>query len=185
MLQDSQMIQQPKIEELIEDMDFLTDSEKKQLIDDDQKASEYYEKANKLHLESESIADKIYQKNDPIFEKREQLMNEYDDLWQKLLDHASEEDKNIVDNRKFIRSSKILTEDEKNILLAQEDKLDAIDQQIKAIYDEIDRATRELTLKIDECYTKAEEIHSHSQAIWDKIYDHTDMTPHSERVIPY
>lgn len=173
---DPYMIQQPEMEELIKDMDFLSESEKQQLLEDEKKASQYYEKANKLHLESESIADQIYKKNDSIFEKREHLMNEHNDLWEKLLDSASEEDRGIEDNRKFILSSKTLTQDEKDILLLQEDKLDAIDQEIKAVYDEIDLATRELVAEIDECYRKADEIHDRSQAIWHKIYSHNDVT---------
>lgn len=169
-MMDDRMIRAESIEEMIREIDLLTQEEKDQLIDDEREVARYYQKVNELTKQFQAIAEKIYQEHDHVFQERDRLMLEQDDLWQKLIDHTDEDTLSVTDNHQLIRSSKVLNEEEKNILLEREDRLKAIDHEITAIYDRIDLETAEMTRQIDDCIKEADAIHARSQHIWDKIH---------------
>lgn len=183
---DRNMLLAPTIEEFVHEMDFLSEEEKQQLIQDDREAAIHYQEADKLSEQANAIADSIYEKHEDTFQKQQDLMNEHEDLWLKLSESATEEQLRIEDNREFIRSSKALTEEEKQTLLQQEDRLDEIDKEIEKIHDEIEQATMDLTKQIDECYQKADAIHAKSQSIWNKIYEQENISfPSDDNILLY
>lgn len=179
------MLMAPDIQNYLQDMNYLTEAEKQQLIKDEQEANKYYAQIDKLTSEVDRIADQIFAKHNSLFDEYDALVSKNNELWIKMSDAATDEQLNIEDNIEYINSFSILSAEEKAMLIEQEKSLDAYVEKMDKVYDEVDAATAELNAQIADLFEKAEEIHTKSQAIWDKIYDHEGQKEGMVEAVPY
>lgn len=174
---DLDMLKTPSIEDFIGEWKFLTESEKNQLLQDEKQAAPLYEKAGKIYEKIDEISEKIFAKHQELFDRYDELLNRNQELWQKMVKNETAEQENTEDSRSYIKASKVITEEEKKILLEVEDQIDALNEKIDAIYEEIDKATAELAAEAEEYEKQAEAIHEKSRNIWDKIYGQPQTEP--------
>lgn len=168
-LYDQNMSQSPGIEEYLEELDFLTEAEKKQLVEDEKEARPLLDKAEKLMKEAEEKREKILSGN-PIVKEYNDLMMQNQDLWVKMGENETEEQAGMEDSRAYIKASTVLTEEERKKLLEIEDRLDALESEMKKANEEADKATEDLVTEARKYYEQADAVHEKSREIWDKIH---------------
>lgn len=166
---DQQMFQRPAIEELIASTKTLTQAEKDQLRKDDKELAPLYEKITKLTKEIDEKREQILSK-DKTFQKYEQIIASNQKLWDKLNSNLTEQQAFMSDEKEVIKASKSLTEEEKQILLSEQDKLDALDAKINQLYAKVDEATKTQRAQLDEAFDQIDAVYVKSASIWDKIY---------------
>ncbi len=166
---DQQMFQRPAIEELISSTKTLTQAEKDQLRKDDKELAPLYEKITKLTKEIDEKREQILSK-DKTFQKYEQIIASNQKLWDKLNSNLTEQQAFMSDEKEVIKASKSLTEEEKQILLSEQDKLDALDAKINQLYAKVDEATKTQRAQLDEAFDQIDAVYVKSASIWDKIY---------------
>ncbi|MDO4719321.1 MAG: hypothetical protein Q4A78_01535 [Peptostreptococcaceae bacterium] len=163
------MSRSPGIEEYLEELDFLTEAEKKQLIEDEKEAGPFLDKAEELMREAGEKREKILSEN-PAVKEYNDLMMKNQDLWSKIWENETQEQTDMKDIREYIQASPALTEDEKKILLEAEDRLDALESEMKKANEEADKATEDLVTEARKYYEQADAVHEKSREIWDKIH---------------
>lgn len=179
------MLGMPRSEEEIRSLDFLTAKEKEALIKAENEAKPHYQRIDELDQKIDQISRKIEDRYQEVLNERQKLMGESDGLWIKILENRSQEEIDRLSNRELIKSSKHLTESEKQQLLKTEDRLDELDQKIDKMYQEIEQATTELNKKRDSYFDKIDQIMKKNQMIWDKIQEHIFMPDLGKDVILY
>lgn len=168
------MSQPPGIEEYLAELDFLTEEEKQQLIEDEKEAKPFLDKAEELMREAGEKREKILSEN-PAVKEYNDLMMKNQDLWNKVWDNETEEQASMKDIRDYIKASPALTEDEKKTLIEAEDRLDALESDMEKANEEADKATEDLVAEAEKYYEHVNAIHEKSREIWDKIQEYEDV----------
>ncbi len=183
---DNQLAIQPEsIQQYLDELDFLSEKEKKQLLNDEKTAKPLYDKIEKLTREREKISEEIFKKHDSLVKEYDSLVHQNAELWQKLVQNATNEQLALPTNEQYIRSSKALSETEKELLIKQDQAITELQKKMDVIYDEIDKATESQNREIDKYYQQIDDIHNKSKAIWDKIYSQEINENEKVESIPY
>ena len=115
-----------------------------------------------------SIAKKITS-NWAIEDKLDKLVNKHQSLWDKIYKKATDKELAIDDNIEFIKSSKALTDKEKETLIKTEKELDELDKEYEKLYDKVEKATKDLNSKLDSLYKDIEKLMDEVQPLADKL----------------
>lgn len=182
----NQLATQPaSIQEYLDELDFLSEKEKLQLLDDEKEATLLYDKIAKLTQESKEIGEEIFKKHDDLLQEYDALLLQNQGLWQKLAQNATNEELALPTNEQYIRSSKVLSDEEKELLVNQDQSMTTLQNKLDAVYDEIEKATASQNLEIDKYYQQIDAIHNRSKAIWDKIHSQGVEVHEKVEAIPY
>ena len=97
-------------------------------------------------------------------------MTKDQDLWTKLWDNATDEQKKLDDYSAIIKASAALTDAEKDTLLRSQVRLDALNADIDGYYEKAAEATAELTAQRDQAIAELQELYTKSAHIWAMVY---------------
>lgn len=166
---------QPDITKRFGEMNFLSQSEKQRLIDEKNAVKPYYNKIDSLEKEIRKISDNIMKDAKEILQEYDSIYWANMTLWMKLDSEVPETpyDK-LPSNTERIKTSKVLTKSEKEILKNDAKRLDEIDAEIQKYYDKVEKATATLGKQIDIEYEKIEAINQKNSDIWQKIHKNMD-----------
>lgn len=152
--------EEKQIAEYLEKMKFLTNAEKKQIIDTGNKVNPEWKKIEEL----EKQIDEIYASQDmSLLDQYEAILEEHRELWDKLEENPDS-----------------LTKEERVILEKEQEKLNQLEVQIDKKAKELEVATADLNKQIDEIYARICEEQEKNREIWEKISENT-----MEEAIPY
>ncbi|MDO5096985.1 MAG: hypothetical protein Q4D65_10505 [Peptostreptococcaceae bacterium] len=177
--------QPPSIQEYLDELDFLSEKEKQQLLDDEKAAKPFYDKIAKLTEENKKIGEEIFKKHDSLVKEYDALIHQNAELWEKLVKNATNEQLALPTNEEYIRSSEALSEAEKELLIKQDRAITELQKKMDAVYEEIDKATESQNREIDKYYQEIDAIHNKSKAVWDKIYSQKIGENDKAEAIPY
>lgn len=154
-------------EDYIKSLTSLSETEKKQLLDSEEKINAWYDEVDKLSDKINGFYES--EKLQALFEEYDNIMEENRTLWDKLDGNVSDEQLSTLDMKDFIKASEALTEDEKATLLAAQEKLDAVENKILKAYEEVDKLTEALRAEGEGLYSKIEEEGLKNESIWNKV----------------
>ena len=159
------------MEEFVNSLDMLTDKEKEMLIEEDRALQPYIEKGQRISIEMEENTNTILKGAEVYFEERgDILLGKNSKLWDKMWDNMTEEQNKMTDYHEIIQGSKVLTQNEKKILLKEQKRLDELESKIDQYYEEAEIANSQLNKEYEENLKKIQEIKSKTKHIWDKVY---------------
>ena len=148
----------------------LTKTEKKSL-------TSYYEKFVKIRKKIDNIAEKIESiskkltNNWAIEDKLDELSNKNQALWDKLYGKSTDKELAIDDNIEFIKSSKALTDKEKETLIQAQTEIDKLNYEYTKVSSKVEKATKNLTSKLDSLHKDLEKLIEKIQPLADKLGD--------------
>ncbi|MGV2804754.1 hypothetical protein GNF85_13940 [Clostridium perfringens] len=157
------------LQDYLNEMKFLSNDEKQKLIDADNESKPYYDKVNDIENEIEKISNKILNGSDNIYDRYDEILKSHEGLWEKLYSNITDEQTKINSDKELIKASKILTEEEKNILIDDQIKLDEIYKKLDERNNEVNTATESLNKQLDEIYSKIDDINKKNNSIWEKV----------------
>ena len=146
----------------------LTKAEKKSLTKAYEKFLKTRKDINATYTRIDSIAKKITS-NWAIEDKLDKLANKHKSLWDKLYNKATDKELAIDDNIEFIKSSKALTDKEKDTLIKTQKEIDALVVEYDKLYNKVEKATKELNAKLDSLYEDSEKLMNKMQPLADKL----------------
>jgi len=162
----------------------LTKAEKKSLTKAYEKILKAREDIDTTYNKMNSIAKKITS-NWAIDDKLDKLVNKHQSLWDKVYEKATDKDLEIENNIEFIKSSKALTDEEKETLIKAEKELDELNKEYEKLYDKVEKATKKLNSKLDSLYKEIEKLTDEAQPLADKLgkkfkenFGFTEMIPY-------
>lgn len=162
----------------------LTKAEKKSLTKAYEKILKAREDIDATYNKMNSIAKKVTN-NWAIEGKLDKLVNKHQSLWDKVYEKATDKDLEIEDNIEFIKSSKALTDEEKETLIKAEKELDELNKEYEKLYDKVEKATKKLNSKLDSLYKEIEKLTDEAQPLADKLgkkfkekFGFTEMIPY-------
>lgn len=158
------------MEEFVKGLSMLTEKEKMQLVEDDKAAAPYYQKLEYLENKIEEKTRVILKKAAPYFDERGKLFDAHTELWDKMWDNMTEEQKGLRDYIVIIKASKVLSAKEKAILIKEQNRIEELEKKIDQYYAKAEKATADLRKQVEENTKKINEIHDKSAAIWEKVY---------------
>ena len=162
----------------------LTKAEKKSLTKAYEKILKAREDIDTTYNKMNSIAKKITS-NWAIEDKLDKLVNKHQSLWDKIYKKATDKELAIDDNIEFIKSSKALTDKEKETLIKAEKEIDELNKEYEKLYDKVEKATKDLNSKLDSLYKDIEKLMDEVQPLADKLgkkfknkFGFTEMIPY-------
>ena len=155
----------------LDEMDFLTEDEKRLIRDEANLTKPYYSKINILENKVKKIDDKMMKKARPFKKKYDALYSSNIKLW-KVLD---EEFVTLTVGKKvskvqLLEVSRKLTQEEKKLLQEDAKELDSLDLEITKIQQMADKATSKLNKLIAKEYRELEKIYEKTAFIWEVIF---------------
>lgn len=167
---DGKMMQRESIKDYFDQLSFLTEDEKQQLLKEEEESKPFWEKLRSIHNEMEKIEESIKDKHATLFEKQQSLMMKNEKIWLKLSSYGTME-ATSEDHKQAINESTDLSEEEKKTLLKDVDELKALDSELEKVIKEIEDATAKLREEAMEYEKKLIDISAKNQEIWNKIHD--------------
>ena len=162
----------------------LTKAEKKSLTKAYEKILKAREDIDTTYNKMNSIAKKITS-NWAIDDKLDKLVTKHQSLWDKIYKKATDKELAIDDNIEFIKSSKALTDKEKETLIKAEKEIDELNKEYEKLYDKVEKATKDLNSKLDSLYKDIEKLMDEVQPLADKLgkkfknkFGFTEMIPY-------
>ena len=146
----------------------LTQAEKQSLTENYKKLLTTLENIDKTYEQIDKVTNKLTN-NWEIEDKFDVLSNKNVKLWNKIYDNATDEDLEIEDNIEFIKSSKALTDKEKETLIKTQKEIDALVVEYDKLYNKVEKATKELNAKLDSLYEDSEKLMNKMQPLADKL----------------
>lgn len=146
----------------------LTQAEKQSLTEDYKKLLTTLENIDKTYEQIDKVTNKLTN-NWEIEDKFDVLSNKHVKLWNKIYDNATDEELEIEDNIEFIKSSKALTDKEKETLIKTQKEIDALVVEYDKLYNKVEKATKELNAKLDSLYEDSEKLMNKMQPLADKL----------------
>lgn len=182
---DGNMMQKESIKDYFDQLTFLTEEEKAQLVKDEEESKPLWEKLNGIYAEMQKAEEKIQKDHAPLFEKQSALMMRNEKIWQKLSPYGLT-NYSPVDQEESIKNSKDLTEEERTLLLKDVEELKALQPEFEKVLDEIADATASLRVQAVEYEKQLMDISEKSRAIWDKIHQNDiNMEGYQNDVMPF
>lgn len=146
----------------------LTQAEKQSLTENYLKLLTTLENIDKTYEQIDKVTNKLTN-NWEIEDKFDVLSNKNVKLWNKIYDNATDEELEIEDNIEFIKSSKALTDKEKDTLIKTQKEIDALVVEYDKLYNKVEKATKELNAKLDSLYEDSEKLINKMQPLADKL----------------
>lgn len=146
----------------------LTQAEKQSLTENYKKLLTTLENIDKTYEQIDKVTNKLTN-NWEIEDKFDVLSNKHVKLWNKIYDNATDEELEIEDNIEFIKSSKALTDKEKETLIKTQKEIDALVVEYDKLYNKVEKATKELNAKLDSLYEDSEKLMNKMQPLADKL----------------
>ena len=146
----------------------LTKAEKSTLTKAYEKFLKTRKDINATYTKIDSVAKKITS-NWAIEAKLDKLANKHKSLWDKIYKKATDKELAIDDNIEFIKSSKALTDKEKETLIKSQKELDELNKEYEKLYDKVEKATKDLNSKLDSLYKDIEKLMDEVQPLADKL----------------
>ncbi|MGP1432904.1 MAG: hypothetical protein ACTTKP_01320 [Catonella sp.] len=174
----------PSLEEFLKKDTKLTKAEKKSLTENYDKLEKTRKDIDKTSEEIEKITNKITDKW-AIADKIDEAANKHQALWDKVYENATDEDLAIEDNIEFIKSSKALTDEEKETLIKAEEELRALNEEHSRQYNKVNEATKELTSKLDSLYKDVENLMDKMQPLANKLGEEFKENFGFVEIMPY
>ena len=153
--------------------------------------TEDYDKLEKTRRDIEETAEEIERITNKITDKWaiadkiDEVANKHQAIWDKVYENATDEDLAIEDNIEFIKSSKALTDKEKETLIKAEKEIDELNKEYEKLYDKVEKATKDLNSKLDSLYKDIEKLMDEVQPLADKLgkkfkdkFGFTEMIPY-------
>lgn len=156
--------------EYVKGLTMLTESEKQQLIEENAAAQPIIDRRAALDEQIDNITNDILAGAEKLFAERGQIMDKDQDLWTKLWDNANDEQKKLDDYSAIIKASTVLTDEEKDVLLRSQARLDILNADIGEFYEKAAEATAELAAQRDRAIAELQELYAKSAHIWAKVY---------------
>ncbi len=161
------------LEETIKNME-ISDTEKNRLLKTEKDLENVYKQLSDLEEQWAEKYDKFYKDLDDKFDK---VSRAHQDLWDKLYENIPDGEYED-DTSAYIKKSKVLTDEEKAILLEDEAKLDEIEAQYEARYKDVELETKDIRDQIDKLYAEIDAANDENSDIWKKfiqpcLYDDT------------
>lgn len=155
----------------IKGMKFLSDAEKDKLIADERKIEENYKKIDSIQLQIDKISSEILKDSDELYDEINKIFQRNEPIWDKLYNNVTEEQNLLTDMEAFIKASNILSEEEKEILLADEQEAKKVDAKLALKYDELDKAIASPVEEENKIYQEIDDIDKENEGIWNKIWE--------------
>ena len=174
----------PSLSEFLKKDTKLTKEEKKSLTEDYNKLEKTRRDIDETSEEIEKITNKITDKW-AIADKIDDVANKHQSLWDKVYENATDEDLAIEDNIEFIKSSKALTDDEKETLIKAEEELKTLNEDYNKQYNKVEEATKELTAKLDSLYNDVENLMDKMQPLANKLGEEFKENFGFVEIMPY
>lgn len=147
----------------------LTKAEKKSLTANYKKLLKARKDIGDTYGEIERITNKLTD-NQAIGKKIDKLTNEHKPLWDKLYEKATDKDLEANDNTALIKSSKALTDKEKETLMKVQKEIDMLNKEYEKLYNnKVKKATKELHSTFDSLYKDIENLMDKMQPLADKL----------------
>ena len=162
----------------------LTKAEKKSLTEDYNKLEKTRRDIEETAEEIERITNKITNKW-AIADKIDEVANKHQAIWDKVYENATDEDLAIEDNIDFIKSSKALTDEEKETLIKAEEELNTLKEEHNRQYNKVEEATKELTAKLDSLYKNVENLIDKMQPLANKLGEEFKENFGFAEIMPY
>ena len=158
----------PSLSEFLKNDKKLTKEEKKSLTEDYDKLEKTRRDIEETAEDIERITNKITDKW-AIADKIDELANKHQSVWDKVYENATDEELAIEDNIEFIKSSKALTDEEKETLIKAEEELNTLKEEHNRQDNKVEEATKELTAKLDSLYKNVENLIDKMQPLANKL----------------
>ena len=155
------------METYIKSLTFLSEKEKQQLL---QTEKQLEPKLKALDEINEKLDEKINQafKAIKLYEKYEALETKNEAIWEKLYKQVGKNEFGM-DETALIKSSKALTNQEKNTLLKELEALKKLDALADAKEKEVLAKEKTLVAQAKKLEQEIEAMNAKNQAIWDKV----------------
>ena len=155
------------METYIKSLTFLSEKEKQQLL---QTEKQLEPKLKALDEINEKLDEKINQafKAIKLYEKYESLETKNEAIWEKLYKQVGKNEFGM-DETALIKSSKALTNQEKNTLLKELEALKKLDKVADAKEKEVLAKEKTLVAQAKKLEQEIEAMNAKNQAIWDKV----------------
>lgn len=167
---DGKMMQKESIKDYFDQLSFLTEEERQQLLKEEEESKPFWEKLRSIHSQMESIEEGIKEKYASLYEKQQALMMRNEKIWMKLASYGTPEAMS-KDHEQAIQEATDLSEEEKKMLLKDVEELKTLDSELEKANKEIEDATAKLREEAMEYEKKLIEISEQNRAIWNKIHD--------------
>lgn len=164
------------LEKYISSLNFLTQSEKEQLLKTYEQTKPLYEDIDKIYDEIDSISDRHLDSSEDLYKEIDEIYSKRSELWDKLFDHANDEQNMIEDDKEFIRASGVLTEEEKKSLIEDQEEMDKIYMRMDERYEDLQRETEPLYAQVEGIYKQISDLDANDETLWEKIQE-MDNTP--------
>lgn len=174
----------PSLSEFLKKDTKLTKAEKKSLTEDYDKLEKTRRDIDETSEEIEKITNQLTNKW-AIADKIDELANKHQALWDKVYENATDKDLAIEDNIEFIKSSKALTDKEKETLIKAEEELRALNEEHNRQYNKVEEATKELTSKLDSLYKNVENLIDKMQPLANKLGEEFKENFGFAEIMPY
>ena len=162
----------------------ITKAEKKSLTRDYGNFVKVRKNIDNIAKKIESISKKLTN-NWAIEHKLDKLSNKNQALWDKLYEKATDKELAIDDNIEFIKSSKALTEKEKEALIKVQTEIDKLNNEYTKVCDKVEKATKNLNSKLDSLNKDLEKLIDKIQPLADKLGNEFKETFGFTEKIPY
>ena len=173
------------MERYIKSLTILTETEKQQLL---QTEKQLEPKLKALDEINEKLDEKINQafKAINLYEKYEALETKNEAIWQKLYKQVGRREFGM-DETALIKSSKALTNREKNTLLKELEALKKLDKVADAKEQEVLAKEKTLVAQAKKLEQEIEAMNAKNEAIWDKVTKDARANDKTDdpSVIPY
>ena len=155
------------METYIKSLTFLSEKEKQQLL---QTEKQLEPKLKALDEINEKLDEKINQafKAIKLYEKYEALETKNEAIWEKLYKQVGKNEFGM-DETALIKSSKALTNQEKNTLLKELEALKKLDKVADAKEKEVLAKEKTLVAQAKKLEQEIEAMNAKNEAIWDKV----------------
>ena len=156
------------MESYITGLTMLTEQEKAQLLETEQKLKEDFKTLDRIYQTLDDRLDQALQGLD-LEKMYDDVMSKNESLWKKLEDNLTSEQEEVADERAFIKASKALTEAEKDTLLKEVEEREKLDKIFEEKEAEVLRENSVLVEQAEKIEEKIQAEDAKNQSIWDKV----------------
>ncbi len=136
----------------------LSTEQKAELIKANDEAKAYFDQIDALLDEVDKKYEEIMAGTETLYEKIDSIIAENSDIWDKFDESEFTDEDLEKTEEELIKGSKVLTKEEKEILLSDLDEIKQYESQIEEKYEKFMEATEYLDAEFDEAYKVIEKI---------------------------
>ncbi len=159
------------MEDFVKGLDMLTDDEKQKLIEEDKALAPYYKELERLDIAIEKKTNTILKEAQEYYDERAVLLEAHSQLWDKLWDNMNATQKKMDNYIEIIKASEVLTQEEKEVLVKEQTRIEELEAEIDRYYQKAEEATQDLRKEKEENTEKLQEIMAQNAYIWEKVYE--------------